>query len=102
MTAQTWAALLANPENRLEVARAEEAPFGCRVQGYWYGLDGHDVYTLQEAPDEVAIATLLARLKASGGFSHVTTTLLLTVDQMLDAVRQANNLAYSPPGGAPA
>jgi hypothetical protein len=35
----------------------------------------------------------------SGAFRSVSTTVLLTVEETLDALRRAQSMAYRPPGG---
>jgi hypothetical protein len=35
----------------------------------------------------------------SGAFRSLSTTVLVTVEEALDALRQAQSIAYHPPGG---
>jgi uncharacterized protein with GYD domain len=59
----------------------------------------HDGYVLGEGPDTTAVASALVTVAGSGAFRSLSTTLLLSVEEMLDALGQARNIAYRPPGG---
>lgn len=59
---------------------------GGSVLGFWYGVGGSDVYVLGELPDDVVSTSLAATVAASGAFSSVTTTRLLSVEEMLKAL----------------
>jgi uncharacterized protein with GYD domain len=65
----------------------------------WYAFGDHHGYVLAEAPDTTMIASALVTVAASGAFSSLSTTVLLTVEETLEALRQAQSLAYRPPGG---
>jgi hypothetical protein len=45
------------------------------------------------------VASALVTVAGSGAFRSLSTTLLLSVEEMLDALGQARNIAYRPPGG---
>ena len=70
-----------------------------KLLGLWYAFGDHDGYVLAEAPDTTTIASALITVTASGAFSSLSTTVLLTVEEALEALRQAQGLAYRPPGG---
>ncbi len=89
MAAHTWAAFLAQPEDRLVKSREGARDFGGRHLGYWYSTGAHDGYGLLEAPDSETAGTLQSTLFASGGFRSFQPVPLLTVDQMRDAVARA-------------
>lgn len=96
---KTWSRLMANPENRAAQSKNDEHMIAGRSIGYWYGLDGTDIYAIVEAPDEQALAPLIVRQKASGAFTDVSVTVLLTPEEMLAALAAAKELDYAPPGG---
>jgi uncharacterized protein with GYD domain len=99
MTAEAWAKLIKEPEDRREaVGRLLEAAGG-KLHGYWYAFGDHDGYVLGEAPDNTAVASALVTVAGSGAFSSLSTAVLVTVEEMLDALGRAQRIAYRPPGG---
>jgi uncharacterized protein with GYD domain len=74
-TPETWARLIANPEDRRAAATAYIESVGGKLHGFWYAFGPYDGYTLWEAPDNV-----------------------LTVDETMDAMRRAGQVRYRPPG----
>jgi uncharacterized protein with GYD domain len=99
MTPEAWTKLIKEPEDRREpVGRLLEANGG-KLLGYWYAFGDHDGYVLAEAPDNTTMASALVTVAGSGAFSSLSTTVLLTVEETLDALRRAQGLTYRPPGG---
>jgi uncharacterized protein with GYD domain len=96
-SAETWAKLAANPSDRRESLGPVIEEMGGKLLGYWYAFGDVDGYALIEAPDDIAAASLLVKVAASGALT-VSTTKLLTVDEALQAFRQAANVNYQPPG----
>ena len=99
MTAEAWSKFIKQPEDRRkEVARLLEGAGG-KLHGYWYAFGDHDGYVLIESPDNTAVASALMTVAGSGAFTSVSTTVLMTVEEALEAVRQAKDITYRPPGG---
>ena len=97
-TPQTWARLIADPEDRRQAARSYIESVGGELHGFWYAFGPHDGYTLWEAPDNVSMAAVALALSAGGALSPLETTVLLTVDETMDAMRRAQKVGYRPPG----
>ena len=95
---ETWARLIENPEDRRTAAQSYIESVGGRLHGFWYAFGAHDGYTLWEAPDNVSMATVALALSGGGALSSQETTVLLTVDETLDALRRAGQVRYRPPG----
>jgi uncharacterized protein with GYD domain len=98
---ETWARLLANPEDRRETLRPVFDAAGGKLHGLWYAFGDCDGYVLAEMPDAGTAAGTLARVAASGAGS-VSTTVLVSVDEMLEALRRGTGAGYRPPGAEPA
>ena len=97
-TAETWARLIDNPEDRRTAAESYIESVGGKLHGFWYGFGEHDGYTLWEAPDDVSMAAVALAITGGGALSSFETTILLTVEQTLDALRKAAEVQYRPPG----
>ncbi len=97
-TPETWARLIENPEDRAEAARTYIESVGGRLHGFWYAFGTHDGYTLWEAPDNVSMAAVALAISGGGALASLETTVLLSVDETLDALRRAKQVQYRPPG----
>jgi uncharacterized protein with GYD domain len=97
-TPETWARLIKSPEDRREAARTYIESVGGKLHGFWYGFGSHDGYTLWEAPDNVSMAAVALAIGSSGAVSALETTVLLTVEETMDALRRAGEVQYRRPG----
>ncbi|UQS24667.1 MULTISPECIES: GYD domain-containing protein [Amycolatopsis] len=55
-------------------------------------------FTLWEAPDNVSMAAVALALSSGGAISSLDTTVLLTVDETMEAMSRATQVGYRPPG----
>jgi uncharacterized protein with GYD domain len=97
-TPATWAKLMQNPEDRREAARQYIESVGGKLHGFWYAFGDHDGYNLWEAPDNVSMAATALAIGAGGALSSMQTTVLMTVDETLVALKKASSIKYRPPG----
>ena len=97
-TPETWAKLIKNPEDRRAAAKQYIESVGGKLHGFWYAFGDQDGYNLWEAPDTVSMAATALAINAGGALSSFETIVLLTVDETLDALKQASSIAYRPPG----
>ena len=97
-TAETWARLIGHPEDRRQAAQTYIESVGGKLHGFWYAFGTHDGYTLWEAPDNGSMAAVAVALGAGGAMSSLETTVLLTVDETLEALKKAEQVRYRPPG----
>ncbi len=96
-TPEAWASLIKAPEDRREVVRAVIEKLGGKLHGFWYSFGEHDGFGLIEAPDNAAVAAFSIAV-AAGGSSSTEVTVLLTVEETLEALRRAKDLPYRSPG----
>lgn len=97
-TPESWAALVREPQDRSEAARKLAESLGGTLHGFWYAFGEHDGYALIEGEGNVAAAAGAVALAASGGLRAIETTVLITVEEMLEALRRAQAIPYRPPG----
>src|ERR687890_2824512 len=97
-TPATWAKLIANPEDRREAAKQYIEAVGGKLHGFWYALGEHDAYNLWEAPDNVSMTAVALAISGGGALSRFETTVLLSVEETMDALRKAGQVQYRAPG----
>lgn len=97
-TPETWARLAQTPEDRRDAARAYIESVGGKLHGFWYAFGEYDGYNLWEAPDNVSIAAVALAISGGGALSKLETTVLLTVEEAMDAMARAGDIRYRPPG----
>ncbi len=97
-TPETWARLISNPEDRRQAAQTYMESVGGKLHGFWYAFGEHDAYWLVEAPDNVSMAAVALAITSGGALSSQETVVLLSVDETIAALRQAEQIRYRPPG----
>jgi uncharacterized protein with GYD domain len=99
-TPETWARLIGNPEDRRDAARSYIESVGGQLHGFWYAFGPDDGYTLWEAPDNVSMAAVALAITGGGALGSFDTTVLLTVDETLEALGRAGKVGYRAPGSS--
>ena len=97
-TPETWARLIGNPEDRRKAAQEYIESVGGKLHGFWYAFGDHDGYSLWEAPDNVSMAAVALAITSGGALSSCETTVLLTVDETMDALHKVEQVRYRAPG----
>src|SRR5215210_472182 len=97
-TPETWAKLIANPEDRRKAAEEYIESVGGKLHGFWYAFGEHDGYNLWEAPDDVSMAAVALAIGGGGALSSLETTVPMSVDETMEALRRAGEVGYRPPG----
>jgi uncharacterized protein with GYD domain len=97
-TPETWARLISNPEDRRKAAQSYIESVDGKLHGFWYAFGEHDGYTLWEAPDNVSMAGVVLAISGGGALSSLETTVLLTVEETMAALRKAEEVQYRAPG----
>lgn len=96
-TPETWARMIRQPEDRRTAARTYIESVGGKLHGFWYAFGPHDGYTLWEAPDNVSMASVALAIGAGGAMNSLETTVLLSVEETMEALRRADQVRYRPP-----
>jgi uncharacterized protein with GYD domain len=96
-TPATWARMIQNPEDRRVAAQSYIESVGGKLHGFWYAFGEHDGYNLWEAPDNVSMAAVALAIGSGGALSAIETTVLLTVDETIEALKQAATISYQAP-----
>ena len=69
-TPETWAMLIAEPEDRRRAATAYIESVGGSLHGFWYAFGEWDGFTLWEAPDDVAMAAVALAIGGGGALGN--------------------------------
>jgi uncharacterized protein with GYD domain len=97
-TPETWGRLIGGPEDRRKAAQSYIESVGGKLHGFWYAFGTHDGYNLWEAPDNVSMAAVALAISSGGALSAFETTVLLTVDETMDALHKVEQVQYRAPG----
>jgi len=96
-TAEAWAALAKNPQDRSIPVREAGEKLGGRLVGFYYCFGEYDGVVLSEAPDDnTALATSIMAV-TPGHIKAIKTTKLFTVEETMEAMRKAGSLAFPGP-----
>jgi uncharacterized protein with GYD domain len=97
-TPETWARLIGNPEDRRDAAQTYIESIGGKLHGFWYAFGAHDGFTLWEASDNLSMAAVALAITGGGALSSFETTVLMTVDETMEALRKVEQVKYRAPG----
>ena len=97
-TSEAWAAQLNNPQNRVEQVRPLIEGQGGKILGAYYAFGEYDLVMILEAPDNVSVAALALAAAAGGAVKAQRTTVLMRIEEGIEAMRRASGTGYWPPG----
>lgn len=98
-TTESWTAQINDPQNRIEtVARAVCEAAGGKVVGAWLSFGEYDLVVIADVPDKESMAALAMAVGAGGAIKASKTTVLMTGDEGLKALKKAGAVAkaYKP------
>jgi len=96
-TSEAWAALVKNPQNRVEAVRPAIEGLGGYIESAYFAFGEYDVVMIAEMPDNVGAAALSLAASAGGAVKTIKTTPLMTVEEGIEAMRKAATSGYRPP-----
>jgi uncharacterized protein with GYD domain len=97
-TPEAWAKMTQNPEDRSKAARSYIESMGGKLHGFWYAFGEFDGCTLWEAPDNVSMAATVIAIGGGGAISKFETTVLMSIEDTIDALSRASTIGYRRPG----
>jgi uncharacterized protein with GYD domain len=92
-----WEAQLKNPRNRFEDLKTMFEPFGAKLHHMWYCFGEYDVVLIAEIDGNVDAAATVLSAASTSALKSLRTTPLMTVDEGIEAVTKAGQIAYRPP-----
>jgi uncharacterized protein with GYD domain len=87
---------------RRDATRAYIEQVGGALHGFWYGFGEYDGYAILEAPDNVSVAGVVLAIMAGGAIASVEPTVLMSVEETLEALAKGKDIGYRLPGESPA
>jgi uncharacterized protein with GYD domain len=97
-TSEAWAALTQNPEDRSEAFGRLAETMGGRLLSFYNSFGEYDVVATYEAPDESTAAAMVMAAISPGHVSAAKTTVLLSAEEGVEAMRKAGEATYQAPG----
>lgn len=96
-TPETWAALVKQPQNRLEAVRPVVERLGGSLDNAWVSFGEYDVVAVFQVPDNVSAAAFSMAVSAAGAVKAIETTPLMTFEEGMAAMEKAAGTGYKPP-----
>jgi uncharacterized protein with GYD domain len=93
------AAMVKEPQNRIEKVTPAIEALGGRVECGYFAFGEHDVVLICEMPDNASAAAFALAVGAGGAVASYKTTVLLTPDEAVEAMRKAAESSYQPATG---
>jgi uncharacterized protein with GYD domain len=96
-TPEALAALIKNPQDRVEVVRKAIEKLGGKVHGGWFCFGEYDIVLVSELPDNVTAAAFAVAAAAGGALKANKTTPLFGAEDTLKIFKTAGKSGYRPP-----
>ena len=94
-TPEVYASLIQKPEDRADNARGLIEKAGCKLIGYYNGVNNYKTYVIIECPDDAALAAIQFVMFAAGGITEGTATQIVTSAETVGVAQDAAKLAGS-------
>jgi uncharacterized protein with GYD domain len=96
-TPEAWAAMLKEPQNRVERVAPALEQLGGRFVDVYYTLGDYDIIGIMELPDNVGASAFAMAVIAGGAAKAYKTTPLVSVEEGIEAMRKGGQIGYRPP-----
>ena len=91
-------AMVAKPQDRSEVVRKLCESLGGRMHSFFFAFGDFDIVTIVELKDNQTAAAIALAVGATGGYTRYRTTVLLTPEESVAAMRKAGDISFAAPG----
>ena len=96
-TSEAWAKMVSEPQNREQAIRPVIEKLGGKLTGYWFAFGESDAVVIVQMPDNVSAAAASLAATAGGAIKSLKTTVLMSVDESMQAMRKAGGAGYRAP-----
>jgi uncharacterized protein with GYD domain len=94
-TSDAMKSMAAKPEDREKAVADLMEKAGGKLRALYFTFGEYDFLSISEAPNEEVMASALIAGLASGGISHLKTTVAMTPSQAMKAFKHAGELSKS-------
>jgi uncharacterized protein with GYD domain len=100
-TPETWAKLIANPEDRSAALRTTVEEAGGTLEAVYYMFGREDGFVIVDMPDSAAAAAMSLVVNSTGALAHLETRELIPASDLAAVLDGAARIkgTYHPPGG---
>lgn len=96
---ETVGNLLKNPEDRSVAVKKLIEKLGGKLLAFYYSFGDYDGLVIAEMPDNISgLATSMVSF-AAGGTAKLKTTILISVEEAMAAIKKASGLKLAQPKG---
>src|SRR5262245_31966732 len=99
-TAEAWANLTKNPQDRRGGLDALAQKVGARLVSLHYCYGEYDGVVMIDAPDDTTATALVLGAVAAGHLTSIKTTKLMTVEETMEAMRKAGSVVHQAPSSS--
>jgi len=96
-TADAWAKMVREPQNREQAIKPTIEKLGGKLVGYWFTFGDSDAVVIVQMPDNLTAAAASLAATAGGAVKSLKTTVLMSVDESMQAMRKAAGAGYQAP-----
>jgi uncharacterized protein with GYD domain len=90
------AGMVKEPQNRVERVTPAIEKLGGRVECGYFAFGDADIVLICEMPDNATAAAFALAVGAGGSVTSYKTTVLLTPEEAVEAMRKASDTGYQP------
>jgi len=95
-TTEAWAAMVKNPQDRSAAVSGAIQKLGGRIERFWLSFGEYDIVGIVDMPNNVSAAAFAMAIGAGGACKTLRTTPLLSLEDGIDAMKQAATCGYKP------
>ena len=90
-------AMVANPQDRSDIVRKTCESLGGKLHSFFFTFGDYDIVTIVELPSNQAAMSLALAVGSAGALSKYRTTVLLSPEEAIAAMRKAKDVNYTAP-----
>ena len=89
--------LIDNPQGREDVIKKAVRSLGGKLHSFFFAFGDYDIVAIAEFPDNPSAAAFALATAAKGAVAKYRTTVLMTPDEGVEAMKKAKKVDYKPP-----
>ena len=97
-TLEAWAALARDPQDRSAAVRGPMESVGGRLVAFYQSFGEYDGVIIFESPEDTSAAAGVLAAVSPGHVKAIKTSTLLSVEDGMEAMRKAGEVAFQRPG----